>query len=134
MTSIYANVWNNRNYLHEKKIYLSRDTYMDVVSLFWNPIWLPRRHVNLLHSTLFLSAKTENKDKGVPRVSVRVFPGSPRIPGTRLRSFANAKVHLVSLAAVFFGCHATLRCVTCKKTVARDTKVHRKLQLPTREK
>ena len=75
---------------------------MDVVSLFWNPIWLPRRHANLLHSTLFVSAKTENKDKGVPRVSVRVFPGSPRIPGTRLRSFANAKVHLVSLAAFFF--------------------------------
>ena len=107
---------------------------MDVVSLFWNSIWLPRRHVNLLHSTLFVSAKTGNKDKGVPRVSVRVSPGSPRIPGTRLRSFANAKVHLVSLAAVFFGCHATLRCVTSKKTVARDTKVHRKLQISTREK
>ena len=134
MTSINANVWNNRKYLHEKKIYLSQDTYMDVVSLFWNPIWLPRRHVNLLHSTLFVSAKTGTKDKGVPRVSVRVSPGSPRIPGTRLRSFANAKVHLVSLAAVFLGCHATLRCVTSKKTVARDTKVHRKLQIPTREK
>ena len=40
---------------------------MEVVSLFWNPIWPPRRHVNLLHSTLFVSAKTGNKDKGVPR-------------------------------------------------------------------
>ena len=125
---------NNRKYLHKKKVYLSQDTNMDVVSLFWNPIWPPRRHVNLLHSTLFVSAETRNKGKGVPRVSVRVSPGSPRIPGTRLRSFANAKVHLVSLAAVFCGCHATLRCVTSKKTVARDTKVHRKLQIPTREK
>ena len=71
---------------------------MDVVSLFWNPIWPQRRHVNLLHSTLFVSAETRNKGKGVPRVSVRVSPGSPRIPGTRLRSFANAKVHRVSLA------------------------------------
>ena len=75
---------------------------MDVVSLFWNQIWPPRRHVNLLHSTLFVSAEKRNKGKGVPRVSVRVSPGSPRIPGTRRRSFANAKVHLVSLAAVFF--------------------------------
>ena len=62
---------------------------------------------------------------------VKVSPGSPRIPGTRLRSFANAKVHLVSLAAFFFGCHATLRCVTSKKTVARESKVHRMLQIPT---
>ena len=92
---------NNRKYLHKKKVYLSQDTNMDVVSLFWNPIWPPRRHVNLLHSTLFVSAETRNKGKGVPRVSVRVSPGSPRIPGTRLRSFANAKVHLVSLAAFF---------------------------------
>ena len=118
---------NNRKYLHKKKVYLSQDTNMDVVSLFWNPIWPPRRHVNLLHSTLFVSAKTGNKDKGVPRVSVRVSPGSPRIPGTRLRSIANAKVHLVSLTAFFLD----VRCVTSKKTVARESKVHRMLQIPT---
>ena len=62
---------------------------MDVVSLFWNPIWPPRRHVNLLHSALFVSAKTGNKDKGVPWVSehawdqasqLRERKGSPSLP------------------------------------------------------
>ena len=67
--------------------------------------------MNLLHSTLFVSAKTGNKDKGVARVSVKVSPGSPRMPGTRLRSFANAKVQLVSLAAVFFFLDVTQRSV-----------------------
>ena len=114
---------NNRKYLHKKKVYLSQDTNMDVVSLFWNPIWPPRRHANLLHSTLFVSAETRNKGKGVPRVSedtwyqasqLRERKGSPSLP-----------------RSLFFGCHATLRCVTSKKTVARESKVHRMLQIPT---
>ena len=49
MASIYANVWEQRNFLHEERVQLPQDLFGTPIwppfHFFGTPTWPPRRHV-----------------------------------------------------------------------------------------